>query len=179
MSVQSNKFDIRKAVLFLPGLRKFDPSGSCLIDIAGSSDPREPGAFFWKGNVSLTHVAFKPADAVRPVTGLTGVAAFKGDRMETSLITAHIGESVIQGKCRMRNFREAKVACQFNTPLLQAADVGLYGSDGDVNFHDVQGQFTVGDDRLHVDRLSLSWENPFLFFQGMCRILLIRRLLYP
>ena len=156
VNVQSNTFDIREAVSILPGMRKFDPVGSCLIDMAGRSDPREAGSFLWNGHISLTNVAFKPAVAVKPVSGLTGVAAFKDNRVETSLMTARIGDSAIQGKCRMRNFRKANFACQFDTPLLHAADVGLSVPEGDVNFQNVKGQVTVGDNRLHVDRLSLA-----------------------
>jgi len=166
VSAQSNTFNIREAVSILPGLRKFDPSGSCLIDVAGRSDSREPDAFLWKGNVSLTNVAFKPSVAVKPVSGLTGVAAFNGNRMETSLIKARIGDSVIEGKCSMRNYQKANVACQFETPLLKATDVGLYGTEGDVSFQNVKGRITVGDNRLHVDRLSLTLGKSIFNFSG-------------
>ena len=166
VSVLSNTFDIREAVSILPGLRKFDPAGSCLIDMVGRNDPRESGSFLWNGNVSFTNVAFKPADAVKPISGLTGVAAFKGNRMETTLLTARISNSVIQGKCRLRNLQEAKVACEFATPLLHAADVGLYGSEGEVSFHDVKGRATIGDNRLHVDWLSLKLGKSIFNFSG-------------
>jgi uncharacterized protein involved in outer membrane biogenesis len=166
VSVRSNTFDIREAASILPGLRKFVPSGSCLIDLAGSGDPGKPGSFFWKGNVSFTKVAFQPPVAVKPVSGMTGVAAFKGNRMETSLITASIGDSIIQGKCTMQNFQKAKVACQFDTSLLHSTDVGLYGPEGDVNFQNVKGQITVGNNRLHVDRLSLQLGKSIFIFSG-------------
>ncbi len=166
VNVQSNTFDIREAVSILPGLRKFAPAGSCLIDLAGRSDPREPDSFLWQGNISLTNVAFKPSDTAKPVSGLTGVAAFKGNRMETSLVTATIGDSVLQGKCRMRNFRKARVACEFATPLFHAADLGLSGSEGDVNFENVKGRFIIGDKRLHVDRLSLQMGKSIFIFSG-------------
>ncbi|KAF0154289.1 MAG: AsmA family protein [Syntrophaceae bacterium] len=166
VNVQSNTFDIREAVSILPGLRKFDPAGSCLIDLAGRSDLSEPGSFLWKGNVSFTNVAFKPSVAVKPVSGLTGVAAFNGNRMETSLIKARIGDSVIQGKCGMRNFQKAKLACEFDTPLLKATDVGLFVPEGDVSFQNVKGQIAVGDSRLHVDRLSLTLGKSIFNFSG-------------
>jgi uncharacterized protein involved in outer membrane biogenesis len=166
LNVRSNTFDIREAVSILSGLRKFDPVGSCLIDMTGRSDPRESGSFLWNGTVSLTNVAFKPADAVKPISGLTGVVAFKGNKMETSLIKARIGDSVIQGKCRMRNFRKAKVTCQFDTPLLKATDVGLSAPEGDVSFQNMKGQIAVGDSRFHVDRLSLSLGKSIFNFSG-------------
>ena len=162
----SNTFDIREVVSILPGLRKFDPAGSCLIDIAGRSDPGDSGAFLWTGKVIFTDAAFKPPVAVSPVSGLTGVALFNGNRMETSLIKAQIGNSVIQGKCRMRNFREAKVACRFDTPLLQSADVGLQGSEGEVSFQDVKGRFTFGGKRLRISSLSFKLGKSIFDFSG-------------
>lgn len=134
--------------------------------MTGRGDPLESGEFFWKGDVPFADVAFKPADAVKPVRGITGAAAFKGDRMETSGFQANIGKSVMKGKCRMRSFREAKVACQFNTPFLEAADLGLHGSDRDVIFRDIKAQFTAGPDLLHVERLSLRLGKSFFIFSG-------------
>lgn len=166
VTLSSDRMDIRTAVSILPDLRKFDPAGSCRIRLGGRSDPGGTGAFLWRGDVSFTDVSFKPAEAVKPVSGFTGVAAFKGDRMETSLLQARIGESIVQGKCRMRNFRGAGLTCRFSTPHLQAEDVGLHGADGDVGFREVQTQFTAGADRLHVDRLSLTLGTSMFIFSG-------------
>jgi uncharacterized protein involved in outer membrane biogenesis len=166
VNILSNTFDIRDAASILPGLGKFDPSGSCLIDLAGRSDSGDPGVFLWNGSVTFTGVGFKPPVAGGPVSGLTGVARFKGNRMETSLMSAQIGGSAIQGNCRMRNFREAKVACQFDTPLLRSADVGLQASGGEVNFQDVKGRIIFGDKRLRISRLSFKVGKSIFILSG-------------
>jgi AsmA-like C-terminal region len=166
VKVQSNKFDISKAVLFLPALRKFDPHGSFLIDIAGRGDPDKPDSFFWKGKTVFTKVAFKPAAAIKPVSDLTGAATFQGAKMETSLIKARIGDDLIYGKCSINNFRRVNATCQFDAPLLQATDLGLYSSDSDVNFHEVKGQITINDNNLAVDRLSMRHGKSIFNFSG-------------
>lgn len=166
LDVSSNQFDVREAVSILPGFRKFEPSGLCRIRIAGRGDPDKPGEFLWKGDVSFANVAFKPAADVKPLHGLTGVAAFKGDRMETSVLQAQIGKSLIKGKCQMPNLRDAGLSCRLSIPHLQAADVGLYASDGDVSFQDVKTQFTAGADILYVNRFSFRMGKSIFIFSG-------------
>lgn len=66
----------------------------------------------------------------------------------------------------MRNFREAKVACQFDTPLLRSADVGLQASGGEVNFQDVKGRIIFGDKRLRISRLSFKVGKSIFILSG-------------
>ena len=155
LSIQSKAFDLREAIPILPVLRTFDPAGTCLLAITGRGDLSNPGSMQWKGNVSLTNVSLKPSASVKFVKGLTGKVVFKGNTVETSLFKARIGESDIQGKCRIDNFRKPKAACQFNADLLRAVDVGLQSSEGEVTFHDTKGLFTIEDKLIRVDKLSL------------------------
>lgn len=155
LSVQSKAFDIHEVVPLLPVLKTFDPSGTCLIAVAGRGDPNDPGSFRWKGNVSLTNVSLKPSDGIKPLKGLTGKIAFRGNRMTTSRFNARIGGSAIGGKCIIDNFRKPQVACQFDSALFRLADVGWQSPEGAVNFRDVKGQITIKDKYIHVDKLAL------------------------
>ncbi|MEE9911641.1 MAG: AsmA-like C-terminal domain-containing protein [Deltaproteobacteria bacterium] len=166
LAIRSNKMDLSHAVSVLPGLRPYDPAGSCEIDLAGRGESPEPGALLWKGSVSFADVAFQPPGAVKRISGLTGTAAFQGGKMETTPLTAQIGESVIHGQCRIRDLGKVKVACRFDAPRLQAADLGLSGPDGPVTFHNVRGRVTFEDDRLHIGRLSLQSGKSFFNFAG-------------
>ena len=75
--------------------------------------------------------------------------------METSRFKARIGDSAIQGKCGIDDFRKPQVACQFDAALFRTADVGWQSPEGAVNFQDVKGQIAVEDKHIHVDRLAL------------------------
>jgi hypothetical protein len=156
LHVQSKAFDIREAVPILPVLKAFNPAGTCSLAIAGRGDVSDHGSIQWNGNVFLTNVSFKPLAGVKLVKGLTGKAVFKGNSMETSLFKARIGESDIQGKLRIDDFRKPKVVCQFNTDLLRTADLGLQSPEGEVNLHDVKGHIAIEDKLIGFDNLSFG-----------------------
>jgi hypothetical protein len=155
LSVSSKAFDITDVVSILPVLRAYDPAGTCLIAVAGSGDPDDPGSFRWKGDVSLTNVSLKPLDSIQRVKGLTGKIVFRGKRIETSRFNARIGRSAISGKCGIDDFRKAEVACQFDTALFRTADAGWQSPEGEVNFQDVKGQIAIADNHIHVESLAL------------------------
>ncbi len=155
LRVQSKAFDIREAVSILPVLQKYDPAGTCLIDIKGRGDLSDSTSFQWLGNVSLTNVSLKPANNVKYVKGLTGKVAFRGNRMETSRFNARIGGSAIAGKCGINDFRKPQVACQFDAALFRSTDAGWQSPEGAVIFHDLKGQIAIEDKHIRVDRLSL------------------------
>lgn len=155
LNVKSRAFDVREAVPILPVLRAYDPAGTCLIAVDGRGDPENPGSFRLKGNVSLNNVSLRPSDSIERIRGLTGKLFFRGKRIETSRFSAHIGHSAVSGKCSIDDLSKAKLDCQLNSALLRTADVGLQSPEGEVNFHDVKGQIAVGDEHIHIDRLSL------------------------
>lgn len=163
LSVRSNAIGLHEAAMLLPALRPYDPAGSCMIDLVGQV---EPDAIIWGGSISFTDVSLQPPGAVKRVAGLTGAATFRDNGMETSLVKARMGDSVIQAKCRIQDLREKKIACRFDVPQLQAADLGLSGDDGPVTFDRVRGRITIEDNRLHIDRLLLRLGKSSFNFSG-------------
>jgi uncharacterized protein YhdP len=155
-NIKAKALDAREAAAILPVLRKFNPAGTCALALAGSGDLNDPGSLQWKGNISLFNVSLTPSSNVKPMKGLTGNAFFKGNMMETSLLKAQMGESNIQGQLKIDDFRNPKVAFQFNTNLLKTNDLGLQSTEGEVNLRDVKGQMTIEDKLLHIDNLSFK-----------------------
>jgi len=156
LNVKSGAFDVREAVPILPALRAYDPAGTCLIAVEGRGDPENPGSFRLKGDVSLNNVSFKPPENMEHVKGLTGKVFFSGQRIEAPRFRAQVGQSVVSGKCRMDNFSRAKFDCQLNSTLFRTADIGLPNPEGEVNFHQVKGRFTVENDHIRIGGLSFQ-----------------------
>jgi len=156
LNIKSGAFDVREAVPILPVLRAYEPAGKCLIAVEGRGDPENPGSFRLKGDVSLNNVSFKPPENRERVKGLTGKVFFRDKRIEAPRFRAQVGQSVVSGKCRMENFSRAKLDCQLNSALFRTADIGLPNPEGEVNFHEVKGRFTVEDDHIRIGRLSLQ-----------------------
>jgi len=155
-NIKSKAFDVRDAAALLPVLRKYNPAGNCSLALAGRGDLEDLGSIQWKGNMSLANVSLKPSANLKPLKGLTGNALFNGNKMETSLLKAQVGESSIQGNFRIDDFRKPKVICQFNASLLKTKDLGLQSTPGEVNLRDVKGQMAIDDKVIHIDNLSFK-----------------------
>jgi len=156
VSIRSTAFDLGEVLPLLPGIRGFDPAGTCSIDVTGRGDLGDPGSMQWEGEATLADVSLKPPVGPNRVTGLTGKALFTGTQMETSLFTARIGGSAIQGRFGMPDFRKPEFICQFHTDLLRTADLGLTSPEGEVNLHRVRGQIAFQSEAVHVYRLSFG-----------------------
>jgi hypothetical protein len=153
-NIRSKAFDVREAVSILPVLRPYSPSGICLLDVAGKGDLSDSASIQWKGNVLLTDISFNPMPGIKPISGLTGKAFFNGHEMETSLFKARIGESGVQGKLRMDDFRKPELMLRFKSDSLRTEDLGLKSPEGEVNLNDVSGQMVIKDEIIQVDNLS-------------------------
>lgn len=156
LNIKSKTLDVSKGAEILPFLRKYNPAGSCSLDVVGRGDLDDFGSLQWKGNVSLFNVSLKPLTDFKALKGMTGNIFFNGDTMETSLFKARMGESDIQGQFRIDDFRNPKVICNFYTRLLKTKDLGLQSSEGEVNLRDVKGQIAFADNLIHADNLSFK-----------------------
>lgn len=166
VSLRSNTIKLREAATFLPGLRRYDSAGSCLIDLAGRGQPDDPDALLWRGSISFTDVSLQPPGAVKQISGLTGTAAFRDNRMETSLMKARLGESPFQASCVIPDLREMKVSCRFDAPQLHAADLGLSSEGAAVILQSVRGRVALADKSLHIGRLSFGMGRSIFNFSG-------------
>ncbi|KQC09719.1 MAG: hypothetical protein APR62_13535 [Smithella sp. SDB] len=155
-NIKSKTFDVREVAVVLPFIRKYNPTGNCLLAVAGRGDLDDLGSIQWKGNASLTNVSLKPFADIKALRGLTGNIFFNENTMETSLFKAKMGESDLQGQFRIDDFHNPKVICNFYTRLLKTKDLGLQSSDGEVSFSDVKGQIAVTDNLIHADNLSFK-----------------------
>ena len=153
-SIRSTAFDIREVLPILPTIRGVDPAGTCSIDVTGRGDLDDPGSVHLEGKVSLADVSLKPPVGPNRITGLTGEIIFRGNEMESSLLTARIGGSTIQGKLGMYDFRKHEFICQFHTDLLRTADLGFISPEGEVNVRRIRGQIALQGAAIHVYRLS-------------------------
>lgn len=166
VSLRTNTIKLREAATFLPRLRRYDPAGYCLIDLAGRGVQGEPDALTWRGSIAFTDVSLQPPGDFKQISGLTGTAAFRDNRVETSLVKARLGESPLQAKCVIPDIREANVSCRFNASQLSAADLGLWGEGDAVILQRVRGRIALADKSLHIGRLSFGLGKSIFNFSG-------------
>lgn len=156
INIQAKAFDVRDVAPLFPFLRSFNPAGKCSLAVSGRGDLNDAGSMQWNGNISLSNVFLTPSSGIKSLRGLTGNVQFKGNSMETSWLKAMVGESYIQGKIRIDDFRKPRVICQFDTNQLKTRDLGIQSTEGEVNLRDVKGQIAFEDKMFHVDNLSFG-----------------------
>ena len=169
-AVQSEALDLREAAEMLPAIRTFDPAGTCRLDLSGKGDLRAPASIQWAGTISLTGASCTPPAGFRqPITGVTGDVIFKEYGLETSPLTARIGESTIRGTLHMNDFRKPEFICHVNSDLLRTADLGFTSPEGGVNLRTVRGQIALQDNTLHVYNLSFGLGKSIFKLSGNMR----------
>jgi uncharacterized protein YhdP len=165
-NIASKAFDLRDAAVILPVLRKLNPAGSSSLALAGRGDLNDAASMKWQGNLSVNNVSLTPSVRMKPVKGLTGNAQFKGNSVETSLLKGRIGESDVKGSFRIVNLQQPKINCQFSSVLLRVEDLGLQNPEGEINLRNTEGQFTIDEKLIHVDRLSTQFGKSVFNLSG-------------
>ncbi len=170
LAIQSEALDLREAAEILPVIRRFDPAGTCRLDLSGKGDLGDPASIQWEGTISLADASCAlPAGFTRPITGVTGNIMFRGYELDTSPLTARIGESTIRGTLHMNDFRKPEFMCHVNSHLLRTADLGFTSPEGEVNLRTVRGQIALQQNTLHVYNLSFALGKSIFKLSGDMR----------
>lgn len=169
LNVRSNSFDLAELASVVPVLKAFNPAGICLVEAAGRGNPGDASSFRFQGGISLTGVSLQPAEGMKPVKGLTGKAVFRGDRLETSLFNARIGESAVSGKCTVGNFAGPQISCRFESALMRSTDIGWQSESKPVDFRDVKGRFAFAGENIDVTSLALRFGKSSFSLSGNVR----------
>jgi uncharacterized protein YhdP len=156
LHAESKTLNLREAAALFPVLRKMNPSGTASLDVSSKGDLLHPASLQWTGNASFSNVSLMVPALAGPVNGLTGQAYFRGSKMETGPLKAKIGESDIQGKFSIDDFRKPAVAFQVKADRLHARDLGWTSPKGDATFSGVSAQAVWKGNDLLVNRLSFG-----------------------
>jgi len=165
-NVTSKYFDFHDVQDFLPVVRKMNPRGNGSVAVMGQGDLSDMSSMQWQGNIFVNHVTLQPPVDMKPLTGLTGNALFKGSTMETSLLKAHIGNSVVKGKLRIINFKDPRITCQFSSEFVRVSDLGLSLPRGEVDLQNINGQVTFDTKNTRLDNLSFYYGQSVFNLSG-------------
>ncbi len=169
LKIQAAPFDLAILAELLPALQSYSPAGTCALDITGGGNLDETASFRLRGSLSLTDVSLKPPGDVKPIQGITGRIDFRGNRVETSLFQARIGETAFSAQCDSDHVRAPKVGCQFSAAELRTADLGLESPEGDISLQNVRGKIFFEENHLRADRLSFRLGKTRLRLSGDIR----------
>ncbi len=169
LHAESKTMNLRKAAALFPVLRNMNPSGAASLDVSGKGDLLHPASLQWTGNASFSNVSLTIPALARPVNGLTGQANFRGGKMETGPLKAKIGESDIQGKFSVDDFRKPAAMVHFSADRLRASDLGWITPKGDATFSGVSADAIWKSGDLLINRLSFGLGKSFFNASGHIR----------
>ena len=153
-TVESNAFQIEDLLSNLPRIGTYQLRGSMRLALTGSGMPKSIADLDLRGNISFSGVAFKPVATFRAISALNGSVRLGKNRLDTSLLTGHIGGSLIQGRATLKDFKNPSVRVKVSSDLLNLEDVGLQSPSGAIKLRNFAGDIVFRDNGLLIKRLS-------------------------
>jgi uncharacterized protein YhdP len=156
VDLKTNQFSAAEIAPLLPAARKYLPAGKLQASLQGSGATLD--ALSWGGEVALAGFSFKPGDKIKPVTGVNGTLRFNGDSLESSQISAHLGNSSLSGRGSLSGFQSPTptLSLSFSSPSLDLADLGFPAAAGKqpLRVERVQGIVALKNNNLQISALN-------------------------
>jgi len=152
VDLKTNQFQAGEIAPLVPTARKYQPAGRLQAALQGKGATVDTLA--WSGDVGLAGVSFKPAERIKPVTGMNGNLHFNGDSVETSQLAARLGNSSISGRGSVSGFKAPTVSLTFFSPSLDLADIGFPAGKTPIRADRVHGALSLKDHNLQIASLS-------------------------
>jgi uncharacterized protein involved in outer membrane biogenesis len=164
--LQTNKFEMNASVPILSMWRQYKPQGIVQAHIKGAGDPADLSAMDYYGTVNLTKLSFLPDDRLKPVTGATGTATFKGNSLETSTMAARYGDSVITLKAAIKSLKKPEGDITLSSSLLNLHDINLSEKSRDAGIRRLGANITLHNDSISLNRVSGMINSSNFFLTG-------------
>jgi len=164
--VKTNQFPINEIAPLLPFARKYQPSGKFQASAHGEGSAVRIPDIPWRGEIAFTGFSFTPSAPVRTVRNMTGIVRFNGSNMETSQLTATIGNSLVSGTGNFSGFDNPTVNLVFSSPSLDMSDFGWHSPQREIRTGRVQGDITLRDNNLQIRSLNAQFFNSAISIKG-------------
>lgn len=154
LAIDTNPVRMEDLAPMLPFILKFAPRGQVYAAVRARSGPQDPADLRWRGEITLTDASFKPSEALRPVSNMTGKIHLRGRALETSQMALHIGGSRIFATGRVPDLQKPVLSVSFSSAQVEAADLGLHHPQQPVKFRNVSGTVAFRGQDLQIGGLT-------------------------
>lgn len=165
LSIQTNQFAAGEIAPMVPFIKQYHPTGKLQAAITGKASGKDSGKFAWGGNLSFSAFSIKPPNPVKTVSNMSGTIHFKGDELETSQLSAKLGNSNIAAKGSIKGFKNPTMNLAISSPSLTMADLG-FSAPTDVQLEKVAASFSMKDKDLQIKELSAHIKESQLTIKG-------------
>ncbi len=169
LDIRSNQFQVNEVAPFLPRLKKYQPAGKLQVALRAESQKQNTADLQWGGNILFSNFSFRPSEAIKNVSNLTGGVSFSGDTLETSLLSGRLGNSTIYGRGRLVGFTNPALSLAFSSPSLDPADLGLKAAEKDIRLTRVEGNVSLQDNNLQIRSFSTQLNRSVIHVKGTVR----------
>lgn len=125
LQVTTNLFSIGEIAGMLPGISKYRPSGRIQLAVRGANQRTDSDEFTWRGSLAMMNATFSPFENSAPVSNVNGSISFDEAAMESSQLSARIGNTTFSGKGSITSFKPLAVSTSFTAPHVDLSDFGL------------------------------------------------------
>src|SRR6185369_13618096 len=112
IELKSNQFAAGEIAPLAPALAKYQPAGRVQAPSLRAQG-NSLDALTWSGELSLSSFSFHPGERIKPVSGVNGSVRFNGDTLETSQLSARLGNSAISGRGTLTGFKSPTLSLTF------------------------------------------------------------------
>ncbi len=159
-------FHLQEAAPLIPRFGKYQCRGKVAGAVHAESLANDPANLRWGGDIALTGASFKPAESVKTISNLNGSITFSGDTLETSLLTARLGDSTIYCRGSLTDLKNPTFSVAFSSPQLDLADFGLQRATGGVTLQKVSGNISLQKQTLQIKSLAAQLNDSILNLKG-------------
>ncbi|HTY20188.1 MAG TPA: AsmA-like C-terminal domain-containing protein [Geobacteraceae bacterium] len=166
LEIRTNQFQVKEVAAMLPRFSKYQPAGRVQAALHGESTEQGLADLRWQGNVLLNDFSCKPGEAISTLSNVNGVVNVKGDTLETSQITAHIGNSAVTGRGKLKGFSKPELELVFSSPSLDPADFGIRTPQHDFRLAGLQGNIALHDNDLQIKSFTTHLNRSVINLKG-------------
>ncbi len=163
--IKSNLFNIGDISGMIPPLNRYQPSGKIQVAMRGDTTDVSKGDFNWRGSLSMINAAFKPAEISKPISAINGRITFEEKTMDSSQLTARIGNSTFNGKVSIASFTPLAFNTSFNAPIVDLSDFDILQT-APLHISKVRADLAFRDNNLQVKSLTGQVNSSQLDLKG-------------
>lgn len=166
LDLRTNQFQVNELVPMLTGYRKYQATGRLQVSLHGESRETALSDLRLEGNVMLGGFSFKPNETIKAVSGINGTISVNGDTLETSQISAQIGNSAVTGRGKLTWLDNPDLSLIFSSPSLDPEDFGFRTGKKGFRLAMVQGNISLRDNDLQIKSFSTQLNRSVINLKG-------------
>lgn len=165
--INTNSVNIESIATMSPLLSRYQPTGRIQLAVRGATADPASNDYRWKGIIALSNAAFRYSPTAPALTAISGTVSFDDNAMETSQLTARIGDTLFSGKGAISSLTPVAFTTSFTTPQLNLADFGFVPQKKAPQITKVRGELIFRDNGLTLKSLSGNINNSQLTIKGV------------